>query len=76
MSIMWILLSLTLSVGLFIAARMNGFKRTHQEIVLIVKICEATLRKRFALHRTKNRITISVTLLNDIYLILDSKSSR
>ncbi|TPX51737.1 hypothetical protein SeLEV6574_g00125 [Synchytrium endobioticum] len=31
---------------LFIAARMHGFRRTHREIVSIVKICETTLRKR------------------------------
>ncbi|TPX32454.1 hypothetical protein SmJEL517_g04472 [Synchytrium microbalum] len=31
---------------LFIAARMHGFRRSHREIVSVVKICETTLRKR------------------------------
>ncbi|KAI9002379.1 cyclin-like protein [Gaertneriomyces semiglobifer] len=31
---------------LFVAARMNGFKRTHREIVMVAKISEATIRKR------------------------------
>jgi transcription factor IIIB subunit 2 len=35
------------AAALFIAARMNGYKRTIREIVLVVKICEGTLRKRY-----------------------------
>lgn len=34
------------AAALFIAARMNGFNRTPQEIVSVVKICQGTLRKR------------------------------
>ena len=40
--------------GLLIAARLHGFKRTQKEIVHIVKICDVTLRKRYAiLHSTE-----------------------
>lgn len=35
--------------SLLVAARMHGFRRTQSEIVRIVKICDATLRKRFDL---------------------------
>lgn len=35
------------AASLFIASRMNGFKRTIREIILVVKICEGTLRKRY-----------------------------
>ena len=34
------------AASLFIAARMHGFQRTFKEIILVVKICENTLRKR------------------------------
>ncbi|KAI8816210.1 cyclin-like protein [Fimicolochytrium jonesii] len=34
------------AAALWIAARMNGYNRTHREVVTVVKICEATLRKR------------------------------
>lgn len=34
------------AASLYIAARMNGYKRTIREIVLVVKICEGTLRTR------------------------------
>ena len=34
------------AASLFIASRIHGFSRTHKEIVLVVKICENTLRKR------------------------------
>lgn len=34
------------AAGLIIAARMHGFRRTDAEIVRVVRICEATLRKR------------------------------
>jgi transcription factor IIIB subunit 2 len=34
------------AASLFIAARMNGFKRTIREIVLVVKICDGTVRMR------------------------------
>ncbi|KAJ3046705.1 transcription factor TFIIIB subunit brf1 [Rhizophlyctis rosea] len=33
---------------LYIAARMHGFNRTPREIVMVVKICEATLKTRLA----------------------------
>ena len=36
------------AASLFVAARIHGFKRTHKEIILVVKICENTLRKRFS----------------------------
>ena len=34
------------AAGLIIAARMHGFKRSEKEIVQVVHICEATLKKR------------------------------
>lgn len=34
------------AAGLIIAARIHGFRRTESEVVRVVRICEATLRKR------------------------------
>lgn len=34
------------AAGLIIAARMHGFRRTEAEVVKVVRICEATLKKR------------------------------
>lgn len=34
------------AAGLIISARMHGFRRTEAEVVRVVRICEATLRKR------------------------------
>lgn len=34
------------AAALFVAARMHGFARTVKELVLVVKICEGTLRSR------------------------------
>lgn len=34
------------AAGLIIAARMHGFRRTEAEVVRVVRICEATLRRR------------------------------
>jgi transcription factor IIIB subunit 2 len=34
------------AAGLIIAARMHGFRRTEAQVVRVVRICEATLRKR------------------------------
>lgn len=34
------------AAGLIIAARMHGFRRTERQVVQVVRICEATLRKR------------------------------
>lgn len=34
------------AAGLIIAARMHGFRRTERQVVQVVHICEATLRKR------------------------------
>lgn len=34
------------AAGLIIAARMHGFRRTEREVVQVVHICEATLRRR------------------------------
>lgn len=34
------------AAGLIIAARMHGFRRTEGEVVRVVRICEATLKKR------------------------------
>ncbi|KAJ3401184.1 transcription factor TFIIIB subunit brf1, partial [Chytridiales sp. JEL 0842] len=45
---------------LFIAARMNGFKRTAKEVVQVVKICEATLRKRLVDFRETPSSALSV----------------
>jgi transcription factor IIIB subunit 2 len=32
--------------GLLIAARLHGFKRSHKDIIQVVRVCEMTLRKR------------------------------
>jgi transcription factor IIIB 90 kDa subunit len=32
--------------ALLIAARLHGFRRSHKEVVHIVRVCEMTLRKR------------------------------
>ncbi|KAI9098284.1 cyclin-like protein [Phlyctochytrium arcticum] len=53
---------------LFIAARMNGFKRTHREIVLVVKICEATLRKRLKEFQHTPSAELSVEQFQTIWL--------
>lgn len=34
------------AAGLIIAARMHGFRRTENEVVRVVRICEATLKRR------------------------------
>jgi len=34
--------------GLLIAARLHGFKRTHKEIIEVVRVCELTLRNRLS----------------------------
>lgn len=34
------------AAGLIIAARLHGFRRTESEVVRVVRICEATLRRR------------------------------
>ncbi|KND02835.1 transcription factor TFIIIB subunit BRF1 [Spizellomyces punctatus DAOM BR117] len=53
---------------LFIAARMNGFKRTHREIVIVVKICEATLRKRLKEFQSTPSANLSVEQFQTIWL--------
>lgn len=53
---------------LFIAARMHGFKRTHQEIVFIVKICETTLRKRLQEFQTTPSAKLTVDEFQNIWL--------
>lgn len=34
------------AAGLIVAARMHGFRRTEAEVVRVVRVCEATLKKR------------------------------
>ena len=34
-------------IGLLIASRLHGFRRTQREIIQVVKVCDMTLRKRY-----------------------------
>ncbi|KAI8837536.1 cyclin-like protein [Chytridium lagenaria] len=45
---------------LFIAARMNGFRRSPRELVKVMKICEATLRKRLTDFKNTPSASLSV----------------
>lgn len=33
--------------GLLIAARLHGFNRTQRDVIQVVRVCDATLRKRY-----------------------------
>lgn len=39
------------SPALLVAARMHEFRRTVKDVIGVVKVCEATLRKRYELRR-------------------------
>ncbi len=41
-------------VALLVAARMHEFRRTTKEVINVVKVCEATLRKRCVLSSNNN----------------------
>lgn len=47
---------------------MNGFKRTHREIVYIVKICEATLRQRLNEFTSTSSGRLTVEQFQNIWL--------
>ncbi|KAI8912100.1 cyclin-like protein [Powellomyces hirtus] len=53
---------------LFVAARMNGFKRTKREIAVVVKICEATLSKRLREFQETPSAALSVEQFQTIWL--------
>ncbi|KAJ3039196.1 transcription factor TFIIIB subunit brf1 [Rhizophlyctis rosea] len=53
---------------LYIAARMHGFNRTPREIVLQVKICEATLKNRLAEFSQTPSAQLSVEDFSSIWL--------
>ncbi|KAJ3273626.1 transcription factor TFIIIB subunit brf1 [Terramyces sp. JEL0728] len=55
-------------LALFIAARMNGYIRTPREIVLVVKICEGTLRKRLKEFQQTDSGKLSKTNFESIML--------
>lgn len=38
---------LTFYKGLLVSARFHGYNRTKKQIIRVVRVCEATLRKRF-----------------------------
>nr|KAJ3422673.1 transcription factor TFIIIB subunit brf1 [Polyrhizophydium stewartii] len=56
------------AASLFIAARMHGFSRTIREIIMVVKICEGTLRKRLKEFQETPSSQLSVTDFQTIWL--------
>ncbi|KAJ3085738.1 transcription factor TFIIIB subunit brf1 [Quaeritorhiza haematococci] len=56
------------AAALFIAARMNGFRRTSQEIIHTVKICESTLRKRLQEFKETPSSELTVSDFQTIWL--------
>ncbi|KAJ3256567.1 transcription factor TFIIIB subunit brf1 [Boothiomyces macroporosus] len=54
--------------GICAAARMNGYVRTPREIVLVVKICEGTLRKRLKEFQQTDSGKLSKTNFESIML--------
>ncbi|KAJ3333518.1 transcription factor TFIIIB subunit brf1, partial [Kappamyces sp. JEL0680] len=56
------------AAALYIASRMNGYKRTIREIVLVVKICEGTLRKRLKEFESTESGQLSKTTFESINL--------
>lgn len=56
------------AASLFIAARMNGFRRTTREIVLVVKICEGTLRSRLSEFKNTDSGKLGQTVFETINL--------
>jgi transcription factor IIIB subunit 2 len=55
-------------IALFIAARMNGMNRTIQEIVHVVKICGATLRKRLEEFGNTDSAALTVDMFTKVWL--------
>lgn len=53
---------------LLIAARMHNFKRTQREIVQVVNICDATLRKRLEEFKSTPSAAMSVNDFQNIWL--------
>ncbi len=53
---------------LLIAARMHNFKRTQREIVQVVNICDATLRKRLEEFKSTPSASMSVSDFQNIWL--------
>lgn len=53
---------------LLIAARMHNFKRTQREIVQVVNICDATLRKRLDEFKSTPSAAMSVSDFQNIWL--------
>ncbi|KAI9016770.1 cyclin-like protein [Hyaloraphidium curvatum] len=53
---------------LLIAARMHNFKRTQREIVQVVNICDATLRKRLEEFKNTPSAAMSVSDFQNIWL--------
>ncbi|KAI8927947.1 cyclin-like protein [Entophlyctis helioformis] len=56
------------AASLFIASRMHGFDRTIREIVMVVKICEGTLRKRLKEFQETPSSNLTVTDFQTIWL--------
>jgi transcription factor IIIB subunit 2 len=60
------------AAALFISARMNGFDRSYREIILVVKICEATLKKRLDEFKQTPSANLSVSDFSNIWLEQDA----
>ena len=56
------------AAALFIAARMNNFTRTHREIIKVVRICDATLRKRLDEFKNTPTADLSVNDFKSVWL--------
>lgn len=56
------------AAALFVASRIHGFSRTHKEIVLVVKICENTLRKRLLEFSSTPSGDLTVTEFQTLWL--------
>lgn len=56
------------AASLFIASRMHNFKRSYREIIRVVKICEATLRKRLDEFKSTPTASLSVSEFQTIWL--------
>ncbi|KAJ3100535.1 transcription factor TFIIIB subunit brf1 [Phlyctochytrium planicorne] len=53
---------------LYIAARMNGFKRSTRELVRVMKICETTLRKRLTDFKNTPSSALTVDDFQTVFL--------
>jgi transcription factor IIIB subunit 2 len=56
------------AAAIFIASRIHGFSRTHKEIVMVVKICENTLRKRLMEFSSTPSGNLTVTEFQTLWL--------